>query len=76
MKDQHEEKNNRRNFEPNSEADGLIEGRNAVTEALRAGAAIDKIYLAKGETDRALGHIASTARAAGIVVLSRKQKKA
>ena len=34
------------------EADGVIEGRNAVTEALRAGVAIDKIFIAKGETDR------------------------
>ena len=31
---------------PQAEADGLIEGRNAVIEALRAGTAIDKIYLA------------------------------
>ena len=45
-----------------AEADGLIEGRNAVIEALRAGTAIDKIYIARGETDAALGHIASTAR--------------
>ena len=46
---------------PSGEADGIIEGRNAVTEALRAGTPIDKIYLARGETDAALGHIASTA---------------
>ena len=31
-----------------AEADGVIEGRNAVIEALRAGTAIDKIYLANG----------------------------
>ena len=37
----------------------IVEGRNAVIEALRAGRAIDKIYLAKGETDKTLGHIAS-----------------
>ncbi len=49
-------------------ADGIIEGRNAVLEALRAGTAIDKIYLQKGETDKTLGHIASKARAAGTVV--------
>lgn len=48
-----------------AEADGMIEGRNAVIEALRAGTAIDKIYLAKGETDKTLGHIASKARAGG-----------
>ena len=40
----------------------MIEGRNAVTEALRTGTVIDKIYILKGETDAALGHIASTAR--------------
>ena len=54
---------------PQAEADGLIEGRNAVIEALRAGTAIDKIYLAKGETDKTLGHIASRAREAGVVVV-------
>ena len=53
--------------EPMAEADGIIEGRNAVIEALRAGTPIDKIYLARGETDAALGHIASTARGKGIV---------
>ena len=31
--------------EQEAEADGLIEGRNAVIEALRSGAAIDKVYL-------------------------------
>jgi len=57
------------------EADGLIEGRNAVTEALRAGAAIDKIYLAKGETDRTLSRISSDARKAGIVVVEVDRRK-
>ena len=47
-----------------AEADGIIEGRNAVIEALRAGTTIDKIFIQKGETDKTLGHIASTARAA------------
>ena len=58
-----------------AEADGIIEGRNAVTEALRAGVAIDKIFIAKGETDRTLGHIASTARAAGVVVVDADRRK-
>lgn len=57
------------------EADGVIEGRNAVIEALRAGTAIDKIYLAKGETDSALGHIANTARANGVVVVNADRRK-
>lgn len=58
-----------------SVADGVIEGRNAVIEALRAGTAIDKIYLAKGETDSALGHIASTARAQGVVVVETDRRR-
>ena len=57
------------------EADGIIEGRNAVIEALRAGTAIDKIYLQKGETDKTLGHIASRARAAGTVVVEADRRK-
>lgn len=56
-------------------ADGIIEGRNAVIEALRAGTAIDKIYLQKGETDRTLGHIASRARAGGVVVVEADRRK-
>ena len=68
-----EEKRGRAPLE--AEADGLIEGRNAVIEALRAGAAIDKIYLARGETDATLGHIASTARGRGIVVTEADRRK-
>ena len=58
-----------------AEADGLIEGRNAVIEALRAGTAIDKIYIARGETDATLGHIASTARSKGVVVTEADRRK-
>ena len=58
-----------------AEADGIIEGRNAVIEALRAGETIDKIYLQKGETDKTLGHIASKARAAGVVVVEADRRK-
>ena len=68
-----EDKNRRR--EQDAEADGLIEGRNAVIEALRAGTAIDKIYIARGETDATLGHIASTARGKGIVVAEADRRK-
>lgn len=56
-------------------ADGIIEGRNAVLEALRAGSAIDKIYLQKGDADKTLGHIASKARAAGVVVVEADRRK-
>ena len=60
---------------PDAEADGVIEGRNAVTEALRTGTVIDKIFILKGETDSSLGHIASTARARGIVVVDADKRK-
>lgn len=56
-------------------SDGIIEGRNAVTEALRAGTPIDKVYLARGETDAALGHIAAKARERGITVVDCDRRK-
>ncbi len=58
-----------------NDREDIVEGRNAVIEALRAGRALDKIYLAKGETDKTLGHIASRARDAGIVVVEADRRK-
>jgi 23S rRNA (guanosine2251-2'-O)-methyltransferase len=68
----------KREASPNQDDDvteGVIEGRNAVIEALRAGRPIDKVYIAKGETDAALGHIASKARDAGAVVVEADRRK-
>lgn len=56
-------------------ADGVIEGRNAVLEALRAGTEIDKIYIARGSTDTTLGYIASRARDSGIAVVDADRHK-
>lgn len=53
----------------------IVEGRNAVIETLRAGRAIDKIFIAKGDVDKTLGHIASKARDKGIVVVECDRKK-
>jgi 23S rRNA (guanosine2251-2'-O)-methyltransferase len=53
----------------------IIEGRNAVMEALRAGRAIDKLFINKGEVDKTLGHIASAARDKGIVVVECDRRK-
>ncbi len=53
----------------------LIEGRNAVIEAFRAGRPIDKIYIARGDSDRALGRIASRARESGAVVAECDRRK-
>ena len=75
MKEQQGRKPLKPRPEPQAEADGVIEGRNAVVEALRAGVNIDKIYIMKGETDATLGHIASTARSKGIVVTDADKRK-
>ena len=53
----------------------IIEGRNAVMEALRAGRAIDKLFINKGEVDKTLGHIASAARDKGVVVVECDRRK-
>ena len=58
-----------------ADAEGIIEGRNAVVEALRAGVTIDKVFVAKGETDPALRHIISAARASGAVVVDADRRK-
>ncbi len=65
----------RRSAPMETENDGVIEGRNAVTEALRTDVGIDKIFIAKGSEDKSLGHIASTARARGIVVVDADRRK-
>ncbi|MBS1403105.1 MAG: 23S rRNA (guanosine(2251)-2'-O)-methyltransferase RlmB [Oscillospiraceae bacterium] len=62
-------------MERSENREDLIEGRNAVMEALRAGRTIDKIYIAKGDVDQTLGHIASKARSAGIVVVEADRRK-
>ncbi len=51
-----------------TEEQTLIEGRNAVTEALRAGRTIDKVFLASGAADHGLRRLAALAREAGAVV--------
>jgi len=54
---------------------GIIEGRNAVIEAIRAGMEIDKVFIAKGEADATLRHIASAARATGAAVSEVDRRK-
>jgi len=55
--------------------DGIIAGRNAVIEALDAKTPLDKIFIAKGETDGTLAHIASRAREMGCVVVDADKRK-
>ena len=59
----------------NTVREDLIEGRNAVAEALRAGRTIDKLFVARGETDRTLGRIIARARDKGIPVTECDRRK-
>ena len=56
-------------------AEGLIEGRNALTEALKSGRTIDKLYVAEGSTDRSLARLAALAKEAGAVVVPTDRRK-
>ena len=53
----------------------LIEGRNAVNEALKAGRAIDKLYVARGTNDSALGRITARARERCVAVVTVDRRK-
>ena len=61
--------------QPRGLENDLIEGRNAVTEAFRAGRPIDKLYIAGGDSDRALGYIAALAREKGVTVVECDRRK-
>ena len=60
---------------PREPREDMIEGRNAVAEALRAGRTIDKLFVARGETDRILARIVTRAREQGIVVTECDRRK-
>lgn len=64
--------------EDNREAEtdeSVIEGRNAVTEALRAGRTLNKVFVASGDTDAGLRRLAGQARDAGAVVVETDRRK-
>ena len=60
---------------PDALPEGMIEGRNAVSEALKSGRAIDKLYIASGDTDKALARLAAQAKDAGAVVVQVDRRK-
>ena len=71
-----------RNFPPRpaqapapEEAEGQLEGRNALQEALKSGRTIDKVFIADGDTDRGLQRLAAQAKDAGAVVVSVDRRK-
>ena len=60
---------------PAEEIEGQLEGRNALTEALKSGRTIDKVFIAAGDTDRALQRLAAQAKEAGAVVVPVDRRK-
>ena len=60
---------------PAEEVEGQLEGRNAITEALKAGRTIDKVFVAAGDTDRGLQRLAAEAKEAGAVVVPVDRRK-
>ena len=55
--------------------ENMLEGRNALTEALSSGRAIDKVYVAEGDTDKALARLCATAKDAGAVIVETDRRK-
>lgn len=68
-------KREERNERNEALSEGMIEGRNAVTEALRSGRTINKVFLADGDTDKSLGRLAAMAKEAGAVVVRIDRRK-
>ena len=61
--------------EETEEVEGQLEGRNAISEALKSGRTIDKVFVADGDTDRALQRLAAQAKEAGAVVVPVDRRK-
>ena len=59
----------------NREQETLLEGRNAVMEAFKAGRTIDKVFLAEGAVDHGLRRLASLARESEAVVTAVDRRK-
>ena len=72
MKENYRRREEKRQVE---EVEGQLEGRNALTEALKSGRTIDKVFIAAGETDRGLQRLAAQAKEAGAVVVPVDRRK-
>lgn len=60
---------------PVEEAEGQLEGRNAIQEALKSGRTIDKLFIASGDVDKGLQRLAAQAKEAGAVVVPVDRRK-
>ena len=80
MDEKRDRRNGRRDFRDQREerrelAEDMIEGRNALTEALKSGRTIDKVFVAAGDTDKALARLSAMAKDAGAVVVATDRRK-
>ena len=74
MKNQERRRDNFKATIP-EETEGQLEGRNALTEALRSGRTIDKVFIASGDTDKGLQRLAAQAKEAGAVIVPVDRRK-
>lgn len=77
-KNQNRPRQDRRPARPQADEElreNILEGRNALTEALASGRTIDKVFVAEGDTDRALARLAALAKEAGAVVVETDRRK-
>ncbi len=75
MRENNYRRREREQAAPVEENENQLEGRNALTEALRSGRTIDKVFIASGETDRGLQRLAAEAKEAGAVVVPVDRRK-
>ena len=76
MKDDYRRRSPRPEYTDRAEEnEGQLEGRNALTEALRSGRTIDKVFIASGDTDKGLQRLAAQAKEAGAVVVPVDRRK-
>ncbi len=75
MKENNYRRREREQATPVEENENQLEGRNALTEALRSGRTIDKVFIASGETDRGLQRLAAEVKEAGAVVVPVDRRK-
>ena len=76
FRDRRDDRREDRREETREEApEGQLEGRNALTEALRSGRTIDKVFIAAGDTDKGLQRLAAQAKEAGAVVVPVDRRK-
>lgn len=75
MKNTNEKRRRPAPIAPVEEIEGQLEGRNALTEALRSGRTVDKVFIAAGEIDRGLQRLAAEAKDAGAVVVPVDRRK-